>query len=282
MSNEKRAHNPNGDDAEREIFMLKNMQISGVALVPRGANNRFFVLAKNAAGDQRAMKINPAVKAAALPAIRECVDKVSSMYALVSGAEEDASAEDASELASFFKMLSEETGQYADKFGKKKKPPAEMDKTAAAEGTATDAATTVDKAGKKFSASTKREIETAFGALKKLLESAESDAGNSAAASAANAGADTSAANAGVAKAIEQAVADGVKTGVAAALAASLAKTAPTPPAPAPETQTRVITPPSGIEQGSGAGAKPPTVDLFAAADFGAAYSKHIASTGKN
>lgn len=281
MSNEKRAHNPNGDDTEREIFMLKNMQISGVALVPRGANNRFFVLAKNA-GDQRAMKINPAVKAAALPAIRECVDKVSSMYALVSGAEEDASAEDASELASFFKMLSEETGQYADKFGKKKKPPAEMDKTVAAEGTATDAATTVDKAGKKFSASTKREIETAYGALKKLLESAESDAGNNAAASTANAGADTSASNAGVAKSIEQAVADGVKAGVAAALAASLAKAAPPPPALAPETQTRVITPPSGIEQGSGTSAKTPAIDLFAAADFGAAYTRHIASTGKN
>jgi hypothetical protein len=278
VSNDKRAHNPNGDDTEREIFMLKNMQISGVALVPRGANNRFFVLAKNAAGDQRAMKINPAVKAAALPAIRECVDKVSSMYALVSGAEEDASAEDASELASFFKMLSEETGQYADKFGKKKKPPAEMDKTADAEGTATDAATAVDKAGKKFSSHSKRQIDELFAAAKALKDAADEAHADGTPPPATNA----SASNAGVAKSIERAVADGVQAGVAAALAASLAKAAPAPPAPASETQTRVITPPSGIEQGSGAGAKPPTVDLFAAADFGAAYTRHIASTGKN
>jgi hypothetical protein len=34
------------------------------------------------------------------------------------------------------------------------------------------------------------------------------------------------------------------------AIDAALAKAAPAPPAPASETQTRVITPPSGIEQG--------------------------------
>ena len=271
MSNTKRAR-ANKDDEEQEIYMLQNMQIDGVALVPRGANNRVFVLAKNA-GEKPEMKLNPAIKADALPALRGCLDKISSAYALVSGAEEDASAEDAGEIGAVFKALSEEAGQYADRFGKKKKPPEAMGKTAGESAAAAveGAAAEVAKAGKKISAANMRELKTAYDALGTLIASAEENAAAPPA---------PAATPAPVAKTIEQAVADGVAQALAAfAKAAPPAAAAAAVPAaasaPALETQTRVIDAPSGIEKGT-SGARPQQnfAELFAATDFGAACTK--------
>lgn len=285
MRNERRESGTGEGDEEREIFVLKNMKIDGVALVPRGANNRVFVLAKNA-GEQPAMKLNRSAKEAAVPAMQGCLDKAMSAYALVTGAEVDDSVEDAGEVAGLFKALSEESGQYADKFGKKKKPASEMDKAEGAAGASAEAAGAIDvaKAGRKFSAANLGRLKalrdsnrTAADELDKLISSAEADA-------------DGASAAAGVAAPpVTKSIAEQIAEGVQAALTAAFAKAAPSAAsaqAQSETTQTRVIAAPAGVEADGGARSnaarnRAAQNDLFAAADFGAAVGR-LASTGKN
>ena len=300
MRNERRKSGTGEGDEEREIFVLRNMKIDGVALVPRGANNRVFVLAKNA-GEQPAMKLNRSAKEAAVPAMQGCLDKAMSAYALITGAEVDDSAEDAEgQVAVLFKMLSEESGQYADRFGKKKKP--EMDKAdgvaaaaAAAAAASVEAASAIDvaKAGRKFSAANLGRLKalrdsnrSAADELDKLISSAEADTdGTAAAASVASPPVVMSSV---AAPPVAKSIADQVAEGVQAALTAVFAKAAPpvaSTQTQSETTQTRVIAAPTGVEPEGGARnsvrSRSAQNDLFAAPDFGAAVGR-LASTSKH
>jgi hypothetical protein len=128
---------------------LLNIRPTGIALVPAGANARVFVMTKSDGAQQMKLKLAPAAKSAMINAFKQALDTANGTFALITGAEEDETAETSPELVEMLKASGGAFAGMADQFGKKKPADDEDEKRKKAE--VEKAAAEVAKAGRVLS-----------------------------------------------------------------------------------------------------------------------------------
>lgn len=144
---------------------LRNMRPTGIALVPAGANARVCVVQKSADGEQMKLKLKAQAKSSAIAQTKQILDAVNSTFALLTGAEEDETAEPSEELGEMFKAAGDGFHGLAAQYGKKKPYADEEEKKRVAKEAEANAQ--VDKAGRVLS---KKNEDALRGALKNISD----------------------------------------------------------------------------------------------------------------